>query len=272
MRSTAPSLLALLCLLTPTTLVGCDQLGDLSGLTGQASALHAEPEVDVASPELRSAPDIWALTAWFCPIVFEGPLGSITCTAAVGSVPDDEELNFELGVGVTIANPNDVPIPTLDLLLSLTMFDGADAEAVGSVCVAMCPADAADCDGKPDPDGCKEPSLILNQLDDYVASPDAVVGLIDGIASGESLDALRDGAELVAAGDVHLDLTFSLGVDQALSIIETTAEGWVDDALNGQVPSLDIPVSIDGTVFFDMPAAGRLGVDFGPVQASWLIE
>lgn len=69
-----------------------------------------------------------------------------------------------------------------------------------------------------------------------------------------------------------LDLVFSLGADQALPILEATAEGWIDDAMSGQVPSLDIPVSVDGTVPFDMPVAGRLGVSFGPIDAGWRIE
>ena len=62
------------------------------------------------------------------------------CTIGLGSPPPQSQLVFEFGVPVTIKNPNNIPIPALDILLALKLFPGQGAEALGSVCVSMCGA------------------------------------------------------------------------------------------------------------------------------------
>ena len=74
---------------------------------------------------------------------------------------------------------------------------------------------------------------------------------------------------ILAGGDIHLNLQFILGIDQALRVFEKTARAYVDDELEGRDGSLDIPVSVEGAVFFDLPVLGRLGVDYGPFETIW---
>ncbi len=263
MRS-IPHLVAILCLI----LGGCDLADQLGGLGGQSSGTHDAPDVQTEGLELRSSPDLDQLAAYYCPSVLGGFAG-MGCAAMLGGSPDADELTFEVGVTLTLANPNDVPIPTLDLLVSLSLFEGGEDASLGTVCVSMCPGDAQDCDGSAKPGACEQGSGPLDSLMNGGDPQEAVAGLIAGVANGETLDELQEGAELLAGGAVTLDLVFALGVDEALAAIEHTASGWVDDIMQGNTPSLDIPVRLEGTAFFDMPAAGRFGVNFGPLDVSW---
>ena len=58
---------------------------------------------------------------------------------------------FEFATTVTIQNPNNVPIPALDLLLAMKMFQGQGAESLGAICVSMCGANDRGCNGQPSP-------------------------------------------------------------------------------------------------------------------------
>ena len=54
-------------------------------------------------------------------------------------------------------------------------------------------------------------------------------GMIDGVLMQQQ----RIGATIAAGGDVILDLSFMLGVDQALGVFEKTALAYVEDLLAG---------------------------------------
>ena len=96
-------------------------------------------------------------------------------------------------------------------------------------------------------------------------------GLIAGLVSGAVQNELRK-STIAAGGDVHLDLAFALGIDQALRVLEKAARNVVNELLAGKQVSLDIPVTASGTVFVSLPAVGRLGVGFGPIQTVWKIQ
>jgi len=74
---------------------------------------------------------------------------------------------------------------------------------------------------------------------------------------------------LLAGGDISLNLAFILGVDEALNVFQKTAKAYVEAELNGGTGSLAIPVAASGTVFFDLPVLGRLGVGYGPFGTTW---
>jgi hypothetical protein len=263
MRCTLTWMLALTC----APLAGCAELNAfLSSGGGAAVDPKMLPAVQTSEPALRRSPAMQQLAAYYCPRVIGNPIAALGCSA-LGGPPSPRQLEFEFGMTVTVKNPNNVPIPMLDVLLALKLFSGQDAESLGAICVSLCGAADASCTGAPKPDACTATNRDVPLLESFAAR---VPGLIAGLASGQLIDELRK-SSIVAGGDVHVDLAFTMGVDQALRVIEKVARRFVDDAMSGRLGDLAIPVSATGTVFVQLPAVGRVGVGFGPVASTWRV-
>ena len=259
-----PVALALALALAPSS--GCDQL--LQQLeNGPIATSELAPTVNVGALELREEPALEDLGAYYCPKVIDDPLVALGCAVTLGSPPPKSALVFEFGVVVNVHNPNDIPVPALDVLLALTLFDDAQAEALGAICVSLCGTDDPSCDGTPRPGACEAQGDDLRTLDDFIAR---IPGLIADLASGQAAEELRK-STIAAGGDISLDLGFVLGVDQALTVFEKTALAYVQDLLAGRSATLTVPVRADGTIYFQLPVLGRIGVDFGPYRSSWQI-
>jgi hypothetical protein len=244
----------------PSCDVLLDRLNQLPAATPELA-----PEVQVGGLTLRHSPSIEELAAYYCPEVIDDPLVAVGCAVALGPRPPKSTLAFEFGVTLTIHNPNDIPVPTADVLLALSLFEGADAEALGAICVSLCGGDDPSCDGTPKPGACLATQDDILTVDDFIA---AIPGLIADIASGRAEEELKKSV-ILAGGDITLDLAFVLGVDQALGVFEKTALKYVEDELAGRSGALSVPVSAEGTIFFDLPVLGRLGVGYGPFKTSW---
>lgn len=248
-------------LLLMLPLVSCDEL--LNQLPGGSAELA--PEVRVGTLQLRHGPSIGELASYYCPRVIDDPLIAVGCAVALGAPPPKTRLAFEFGITLNLHNPNDIPVPTADVLLALTLFEGRDAEALGAICVSLCGTDNPQCDGTPRPGACELRQDDILTLEDLIY---AIPGLIYDIASGQAAEELRE-STILAGGDISLDLAFVLGIDQALEVFQKTALAYVEDELDGRTGSLAIPVSAAGTVFFDLPVLGRLGVGYGPFGTTW---
>lgn len=248
-------------LLAALPLSSCDEL--LNQLPGAGAELA--PEVRVGALQLRHGPSLGELAAYYCPRVIDDPVVAVGCAVALGAPPPKTRLAFEFGITLNLHNPNDIPVPTADVLLALTLFEGRDAEALGAICVSLCGADDPQCDGRPRPGACELRQDDILTLDDLVL---AIPDLIHDFATGQAQEELRE-STLLAGGDISLDLAFVLGIDQALSVFQKTALAYVEDELDGKTGSLAIPVSASGTVFFDLPVLGRLGVGYGPFGTTW---
>lgn len=239
----------------------CDQfLNQLPGATPELA-----PEVKVGALTLEHGPSIGQLAAYYCPEVVDDPLVALGCAAVLGSPPPKSRLAFEFGVVINIHNPNDIPVPTADVLVALSLFEGRASEALGAICVSLCGTDNPECDGSPRPGACELREDDILTIDDLIAQ---IPGLIADIASGRAEDELKK-STILAGGDISLNLGFILGIDQALRVFETTAKAYVEDELEGRDGSLTIPVAVSGTVFFDLPVLGRLGVEYGPFGTAW---
>jgi len=260
-----PRHLALL-LLCPLVIgpAACDEL--LQHLP-QGSLHELAPEAEVGALTLRHQPSLEELGAYYCPQVINDPFVRLGCSLAIGPPPPKSQLVFEFGVVLNLHNPNDFPVPALDVLLALTLFDDAQAEALGAICVSLCGTDEPTCDGRPRPGACAPEAGDIRTIDDFIAR---IPGLIADLASGQAADDLRN-STILAGGDISLDLSFALGIDQALQVFEKTASTYVNNLLEGRNASLVVPVRVDGTVTFRLPALGRLGVDFGPLRTTWQI-
>lgn len=241
---------------------------EVEGVGGNGQAANAVKPVVTATPlALQRYPNLRMLAAYYCPIALRDPIARLACAAALGPPPPREQLVFQFATTITVKNPNNVPIPALDVLLALKLFSGQATESVGAVCMSMCGSQDVTCTGQAKPGGCTAGGPGIRTVNDFVA---AIPGLIAGLATGAVQNELRK-STIAAGGDVKLNLTFALGIDQALRVIEKVVDRFVQAQAQGRGGSLEIPVSGEGTVFVQLPVIGRVGVGFGPLQTTWRI-
>jgi len=248
-------------------LPSCAQLQQIAMAGAQQHVQRLKPEVRADGLRLTRQPSLRALGRYFCPRVITGTAGKLSCGLVLGSPPPAAELAFEFGVNVHVHNPNDIPIPALDLLISLNLFDARDTARLGSMCVSMCGRDSPTCNGTPRPGACTVNGRRIGNARDLVS---ALPGLIAGIVTGKTQQELRK-RQILAGGDVHLDLRFKMGIQQALGVLQTVARRYVEQLLSKQQTALDIPVSARGAVYFEIPTLGTIAVDWGPLKQNWRI-
>lgn len=247
-------------------LSSCSLLDELANLDTQGTT--TPPTVTASALQLKSRPTITQLAAYYCPVVIDDVIVRLGCAAILGSPPPTSALTFVFGVNIQIHNPNNIPVPALDILLALRLFDGQATEALGAICMSMCGSADPTCDGSPKPGACQSSQSDIRNLDDFAAR---IPSLIADIVTGKAEQELRK-STIAAGGDVKLDLAFVLGLDQALRVFQKTALTYVMDMLSGRNASLSVPVSAEGSVFFNLPVVGRLGVGYGPLKTTWQID
>ncbi len=240
---------------------GCGLLDEFTQSDGSTP-----PAVQASQLQLRKRPSITQLASYYCPIVITDPMLRLGC-AFLPSVTQ-ADLAFQFGISITMHNPNNVPVPALDVLLALKLFQGQDTEALGAICLSLCGAMDPTCDGKPKPGACASTQTDIRNLDDFAAR---IPSLISDIVSGNAEQELRK-STLLAGGDVNLNLSFDLGLTQAINVFQKTAVQYVTTLLSGGTPMLSVPVSAEGSVYFNLPVVGRLGVAYGPLTSTWQID
>lgn len=268
-RPALSKLLPLLLLPLTLTSAGCPEFYaalNNPNLAGAAKAVA--PAISAEPPRLVSAPSLRSLAAYYCPTIIDNPIARLSCAVTLGPRPAPSDLALVFGMPIRAHNPNNVPIPMLDVLVSTTLFPGQQAESLGAVCVSLCGANDPSCTGTPQPGACTSSQSDIRRIEDFAAR---VPGLIAGIVSGAAQEELRK-SSIVAGGDLQVTLTLALGIDQALRVIEKVVRRTVEQALSNQAVTLDIPLSATGTVFVNLPAVGRLGVGWGPFSTTWQIR
>ena len=261
--------LSLLLLSSLVVAPGCAEINKLLGGMGNTAGAVLQPPRVTAQPlRLTRTPSLQQLGAYYCPIVIADQMARLACAVAIGSPPPRDSLVFQFGTSVTVHNTNNVPVPALDILLALKMFQGQPGtESLGAICLSMCGAADRNCTGAPKPGACTSPNKTIKSVNDFVA---AVPGLIAGLATAALTGELQK-STIVAGGDINLNLNFSLGIDQALRVLQKVITQVVQSQLQKGRPELVVPVSGEGTVFVDLPGTGRMGVGYGPLFTQWKI-
>ena len=244
------------------TLPGCELLESLT------KNVENPPTVAASTLALTKRPSINQLAAYYCPTVITDPLLRLGCTLTLGSPPPRSLLAFQFGIHLDIKNPNNTPVPALDVLLALRLFEGQQSEALGAICLSMCGTADPTCTGQAKPGACQSSQTDIRTLNDFEAR---IPSLITDLVTGKAEQELRK-SMIAAGGNIQLDLAFVLGIDQALSVFEKVATGFVTDLLNGKSPTLTVPVQAEGSVFFEIQPVGRFGVGYGPLRTTWNID
>ena len=260
---------ATLALLLP----GCPLLG------GDGSSLRT-PEPPTAAlrvVNLTSQPRNQELAAYFCSDLVGGNvLTDAACVSAFGRSPLRTDLVFSFELVFDLGNPNDFPIPLVEILLALDVFEGNDAAQLGAVCISFCDPEAEDC-VQAGADACLAPDKEVSSLEDFVPTLDdlirigvqAATGTLDDNLKFRYIPAVSDDG---TPGAAEARVRFDLGLTAMLGILETVALGSTSDLLAGRAPSFDIPYNVRGSVFFDVPVLGRHALSYGPIDGVWSLN
>lgn len=165
---------------------GCDQLLEAAG--GIAGGERPRPPTaDLTAVALVERPTDAKLAAWFCADLAAGDAVATTaCELAFEPPPEKAELRFVFDTVFDLRNPNRFPVPLVEMLLALTVFEGDDAAELGAVCVTFCEPDAEDC-APPPGGGCRDPDKTVRDADDFVPTVEDLIRIATDLATGEAI-------------------------------------------------------------------------------------
>lgn len=254
------------------TLPGCPLLGG-----GGGSATPEPPTAALQTVNLTAQPKNQELAAYFCSDLVGGNIiTDNACIAAFGRSPNKVDLVFSFELVFDLGNPNSFPIPLVEILLALDVFEGADAAQLGAVCISFCNPDTEDC-VQEGIEACRAPDKEVESLEDFVPTVDDLIRIAVEAATGTLDDNLKfryipaaddDGTP----GATEARIRFDLGLDAMLGILEVVALDSTDDLLEGRSPTFDIPYGVRGSVFFDIPVLGRHALSYGPIDGVWSLD
>lgn len=194
--------------------------------------------------------------------------GAATCAVAGLDNPAREDLRFQFDVVFDVNNPSSIPIPLVETLLGFTAFKEAN---LGSVCVTYCDPEDEDCtaginlEGACDPGdakGVKGPEDLIPAVEDLVT----VAGdLADGIDPS-------DWQVIEPGSGIETHIAFDLGIDPMLDLTNSLIEQSVDEFLGGDKVSMEVPYTVEGTLFLDVPDVNKYAIGFGPFADKWALR
>ena len=240
------------------TLAGCNAISETVGRI-------APPGAELMGVELIEHPSTRELARWGCYEL----LGDAVCSAANLNPINKNRLGFSFDVGFELSNNNErVPIPLVEMLLATQVYDDAN---LGSVCISFCDPDAEDCSPEANADGaCEaEEAEAVTTPSDVVPTVDELASLATDVATGE----FDNGAFRVIPANERIEshIVFAFNVDTMLSLTEHLLVDLAEDLMAGGDLALDVPYTMDGTLFFDVPQMGRHAIGFGPVSDTWAL-
>lgn len=253
-----------------SSLVSCDEL------------LENPPElpsVEYQSSELTDSPSTKKLAAYFCKDLLDFFGSDEICKGFFGKAPKKSTMKFNFLMTFQLGNPNAFPIPLVEMLLALDVFEAEDNAELGAICVSFCDPDAPNDECAPADASCEADEDDIKSLDDFSPTTDDLLGLADDIGEaileGELPENLTfkviPAAENDEVGEMEARINFQLDISTMLSILKVVAKESLKDIEKGRDPNFDIPYAVNGTLFFDIPGLGRVAIDFGPFDGTWEI-
>jgi len=221
------------------------------------------PGVEYKDAVLVDHPSAREMARWGC---FE-TLGDFACEAAGLNKVNKSKLQFSFDVVFDLSNNNEkLPIPLVEILLATTVYDG---ESLGAVCISFCDPDEESCEAEANAEGAcdSEDAEDIDAIGDLVPTVDE----LHDIASGILDDGVDNGEFRVipAQSDIEAHILFDFDIDAMLGILDNVVVDLGGDLIDGRNLSVDIPYTMDGSLFFNVPEMGRYAAGFGPVNDTW---
>ncbi len=244
--------------LVALSLSSCELLGGFGGLDTVAPLVT----VDENTAVLVDPPDAMAVASYYCREVLPAP-SDLAC-ALLGPRPRKEQLQFRFQLLFHLDNPNEIPVPTTEILVGLHVFPAQTFGELGAVCTTLCESGAADCPIPPD-------GACVERLSDIDTVEEFLVGAIQGglILAAEAIGGQPVGQHLglytiPQGGRLDLKVTFAIGLDPMIKLLGYTAEEYVLSVVETGEAGFDIPYAVAGRLWFNVPYLGRISVGFGP--------
>ncbi len=230
------------------------------------------PEVELAETTLIAAPSVQQIAAYYCPELNPDPITATACSVAVGPPPAEHQMQFHFELRYSVNNPNEFPVPTTEILAAIDVFRGSDNVELGAVCTVLCnPGDVA-CTGEPGENSCKSDEADIETIEDVENRIiDLLFLTIDAAINGE-LENLAVRMIPAGAKNFEVRVRFSLGLNAMIDIMRHLVDQLVDDVLKGNDLSFEIPFSVHGSLWFDLPILGRVALGYGPFDDVWILE
>jgi hypothetical protein len=251
--------LVALLLLTAVS-ASCNILSNL-GKSGTGVGGVTPPTVTVASAHLTRSPNNEQMARYLCPRYAP----SYLC-AMVGGVPSASEMRFTFDVQLDISNPNNIPLPVVEVLASFKAFPQQNAQNLGALCLSLC-EDPATCPQESQT-ACTGGGPEIRTMEDFaIASAGFLMNVLDGSAR---LDNLR--VRMVAAsGTTPVNIKLELSPDQILAVVGQLGTDAIAQVKQGKVPHFSIPYLVEGSVFLTVENFGKIATNYGPFSGTWNI-
>ncbi len=245
---------------------------ELLSSAGGVAAIPVAPTLALDESALVAAPTAREIAAWYCPQIHGDPITRALCQSTIGPVPPQHRMQFHFELRYLIDNPNEIPIPTTEILAALEVFKGREIMELGAVCAVLCNEGDTACTGAPGENSCKADGNEITSFEDVLTKslPNLLVLTLDAAINGD-LDNLAKRLIPAGAKNFEVRVRFSLGVDAMLEILGKTVDQLVDDALSNRPLELEIPYSVRGTIWFDVPIIGRVALGYGAFEDVWRV-
>jgi len=226
------------------------------------------PTGGLSRVDLLAAPTANQLLSWQCNEYFS----SSECDlVGLGNVPSSSALLYSFDLVFDLSNPNtEIPIPLVELLLGLNVFDDAN---LGAVCVSFCDPDEDGCVAQQDAEG----ACVADESDgddpsweDLIPTVDELIDLADAVASGDVDN--QDWRFIPGGEDFEAHIQFDLASDIMVDLADELLGDALDDVLAGRNVSVAVPYQAEGSLFFDLPELGKKTLGFGPFEDQWDLE
>jgi hypothetical protein len=249
---------------------GCAELG--LPVPGAPAAAIVPPNLTFQGATLARAPSAVQLAAYYCPEVATAPFGgaALLCQGLFGGRPDPATMAVSFDVRFRVANPNQVPVPLSSLLAAVTVFPAAGNQRLGAACVSFCAPDAPGCTGGPDPNACQSSSRDIHSFADYAAAAAPLVAIAGMKGDPSQVPSLLV-PKVAAGGTMDVIARMSFEPAELLAVLRQLAIQSTDELKKGRTPTFAIPYRLEGTVWFDVGAAGRVAVPWGPTEGTFVL-
>jgi len=251
----------------------CELLNAAASELDQSGLSYLTPRLTLDDTILLAYPSGQDVAAYYCPEVIPFPASS-GC-ALLGPRPTESQMQFHFELLYLIDNPNpDIPIPTTEILASIRLFEGEDITELGAVCVALCNEGDVSCTGQPGENSCKSDQQDITSIEDI---QNRMLGLlfatVDEAVNGD-LDNLAQRMIPAGAENFEVRVRFSLGANAMIDILGQALDRLLaqpTDLLTGAL-TIEIPFSIAGAIWFEIPILGRVELGYGPFVDQWTLD
>ncbi len=243
--------------------IGCDEVEQVVGEI-------VAPGATLNRVDLIDAPSAKEFARYSCHRLLDVP--TELCKQVVGNNINPDNMRFSFDIVFDLQNNNEkVPIPLVEILLGTRVYESQD---LGTVCISFCDPDVEDCTPAADAEAACDVESAQEVSDpvDLVPTVDELTNLAETALAGELEVNNEDFRVIPAQQSIETHILFDFNIATMLNLGENILKDLAEDFLDNRTPAIDIPYSMEGNLFFNVPEMGRYAAGFGPLTDTWVIQ